>query len=128
LRPLERSGVIQWWDETQVKPGQNLQEELQAALQSARIAVLMISADLLASEAILNNHLPPLLKAAESQGTRVIPVILSPSLFEKSELSVFQPVNPVKQPLCDMDKNEREEVFVKLANTIAEALQEGQKV
>ena len=52
----------------------------------------------LASDFIGGNVLPPLLAAAEADGAVIIPVILSPSLFEQTDLAQFQAVNPSNQP------------------------------
>jgi peptidoglycan hydrolase-like protein with peptidoglycan-binding domain len=78
LAPLERSGLISLWDDTKILPGKKWREEIAAAIRSAKAAVLLISADFIASEFIANNELPPLLETAEKEKIVILPVNISP--------------------------------------------------
>lgn len=122
LRPLERTGKIEVWDDTRITPGTRWRQEIKEALDSAKVAVLLVSADFLASDFIAENELPPLLKAAEKEGTIILPVILSPSVFNDISLAQFQSVNAPSKPLLDMTKAQQEEVFVRIAQAIERAL------
>jgi hypothetical protein len=119
LRPLERAGALNLWSDTKLRAGDRWRDEIRKAIGAARVAVLLISADFLASEFIVSNELPPLLKAAETEGARIIPVILKPSRFIRDEsLSVFQSLNDPKRPVIVMNEAEREELYAKLAELI----------
>lgn len=119
LRPVERSGAINLWSDTKIRAGDRWREEIRKALDQARVAVLLISADFLASEFIANNELPPLLVAAEAEGTRIIPVIVKPSRFVRDDrLSRFQALNDPKLPVIRMSEAEREELYAKLAEIV----------
>ena len=123
LKPLEREGIVDIWDDTKIQAGALWKEEIKRALDSARIALLLISANFLASDFILDNELPPLLAAAEKGGTIILPLIISPSRFAKTEsISRFQAVNHPTEPLTSMSRNEQEELFVKVTQDIEAAL------
>lgn len=123
LKPLERQGAVTRWDDTLISPGSKWRDEIQTAITAAKVAILLISADFLASDFITTNELPPLLEAAEREGAVILPVILSPCRFGQTEtLSQFQAVNPPSEPLVSMRKNRRESVMVKVANAVATAL------
>ena len=76
LRPLERDGLIERWDDTRLRAGDGWHDEIRSAIASARVVVLLISADFLASDFIEREELPPLLAQAKQQGARIIPVII----------------------------------------------------
>ncbi|HYR10634.1 MAG TPA: toll/interleukin-1 receptor domain-containing protein, partial [Longimicrobium sp.] len=102
LKPLQREG-IEVWDDTRLKAGEQWREEIREALAKTKVAVLLISADFLASDFIVTNELPPLLKAAEEDGATILPVIISPCRFTReASLSRFQAVNDPAKPLLRM--------------------------
>jgi predicted ATPase len=123
LRPLEREHTIQIWDDTKIAPGASWREEIERAVEAAKVAVLLVSADFLASDFIAGEELPPLLSAAREEGAVILPVILSPSRFMKTKgLAHLQCVNSPSAPLIDMTRGEQEAVFVKVAECIEAAL------
>jgi len=121
LKPLVRSGIIDLWDDTRIKTGGDWRKEIEMALDFAKGAILLISADFLASDFIVNSELPPLLVRAEQHGCRIVPVIVGHCLFDDMrELKRFQAVNPPSNPLEAMPKHEQEEVLVKVARSFLE--------
>lgn len=122
LKLLERHAGIEQWDDTKIKPGTQWREEIQSALERAKVAVLLVSADFLTSDFIVTNELPPLLKAAQEHGTLILALIVRPCRFEKTELARFQAVNPPSRPLSALSSSRREEWYVKLSGLIEDAL------
>src|SRR5687767_3885641 len=107
LKPLEREGRIAVWDDTQIKAGEKWRSAIENSLASARAAVLLVSADFLASDFVAANELPPLLAAAEKHGCVILPLIVKPCRFTNTEgLKEFQAVNPPSRPLIKMSENE----------------------
>ena len=120
--PFERDGKILRWDDTMIAPGAKWQQDISRALASAKVAVLLVSAEFLASDFIVNQELPHLLSAAENDGVVVV-LILSPCAFDTiDDLSQFQSVNPPTQPLAALSRNKREQVLANLAKTVSTAL------
>jgi hypothetical protein len=101
LKPLMRDHQINIWDDTRIVPGAKWHDEIQNALQSAKVAVLLISPDFLASDFIVNEELPALLHAAEQDGAVILPVVLRHSLFFTTKLANFQAVNNPNKPLSE---------------------------
>lgn len=119
LKPLERSGAIDAWVDTRLKAGDRWKEAIELALNSASIAILLISADFLASDFIVDNELPPLLAKAQVNGTRILPILVAPSRFlRETSLNVYQAVNLPSEPLSLMGHDEREVVYDKVAQEI----------
>lgn len=120
LAPLERNGNLKLWDDQRIAPGTRWREEIAAGIQAAKIAILLISANFLASEFIAENELPPLLNAAAKGGTAILPVIISPCVLGK--LADYQTVNPLSKPLVDLGRGDRDRVWVKVVEAITAAL------
>lgn len=123
LAPLDRKGLIEVWDDSKIDAGAQWRHEIEAALTRAKAAVLLISADFLASDFIHSDELPPLLKAAEEGGTVIIAIIVSPCRIMQAEaLSKLKFVNAPTEPLTALAWNAQEEIFLRASLAIEEAL------
>ncbi len=122
LAQYVRMGVVDFWDDTNIVAGSEWHEEIKKALHHAKVAVLLISADFLASDFIATNELPPLLAAAKQEGTIILPVILRPCVFKDTELAQFQTINAPSTPLSKMTRGKREEVWTKVAEVVKNTL------
>lgn len=122
LAPYTREHKVDVWDDTRITLGARWKEDIKQAMNSAKVAILLVSADFMASEFIAHDELPPLLEAAEQEGTLIVPVILSPSSFPSSKLARYQSLNPPSDPLIDMPSGKQEAIWAKLAKYVADAL------
>jgi len=123
LRPLERMGIVDIFDDTKIEIGTPWRGQIETALESAKFAILLVSADFLASDFIHENELPPLLSAAESDGAMILPIIVSPCAFEQTEgLAQFQAANSPSNPLISVTKSEQEAVLARVANAVRGAV------
>ena len=123
LKPLTKKGLIDVWVDTKIKTGDQWEKEIEKALTESSIIILLISADFMASDFIVDNELPPLLSKAEVQGTKILPVIISPCRFSREKsLSRFQAANSPNEPLSAMSEDEREIIYDKLASEIEQSL------
>lgn len=112
------------WDDTRINTGKNWKVEIEKALNSSKIAILIISTSFLASDFIQNNELPPLLKNAKEKGTIIMPLIVGHCRFTKDKnLNVFQAANDPSKPLNSLKKHEQEEILLKLSNEIADIIE-----
>lgn len=112
LKPFERAGRIKRWDDTEIKAGQKWKPEIEKAIQSAKVAILLISPDFLASDFVANDELPPLLAAAEKEGAVIISLIIKHSGYQNIEnIARYQAFNPPEKPLDGMSSARRNKVF-----------------
>jgi hypothetical protein len=121
LKPLTRLHKIEIWDDTKIQAGSKWQDNIQEAMDGALVAVLMISANYLASDFVVNDELPHLLKAAEVEGATILLLILSPCGFKNETLYRFQAVNNPDEPLINVSEGEQEAVFARVAESIEAA-------
>jgi TIR domain len=123
MQPLVRDARIELWDDTKIAAGSDWRREIEDALASSKVAVLLVSGTFLASEFIANEELPQLLQAAHDDGAVIIPVIVSPSQFENiPSLARFQAVNALNKPLVKMKRWEWEDLLVKTVTAVVQAL------
>jgi formylglycine-generating enzyme required for sulfatase activity len=122
IRPLVRSHGLRLWDDSQIPPGAKWREEIETALAAAKVALLLVSSDFLASEFVTNSELPQLLAAAEEEGLRILWVPLRPSLVRRTPIDAYQGLLDPGRPLARMDPVEQEEALVEIALAIEKAL------
>lgn len=121
LKPLDKKGKIEIWDDKKIKAGEKWKEEIEKALKRSKAAIFLISADFLASDFIVENELPPLLLKAKNEGLRIIPIIVKPCGYLRDpNLKSFQAINDPEKPLSSLNENDREVVFDKVTKEIEE--------
>jgi hypothetical protein len=118
LKPIEREGIIDLWDDTKIAAGMHWKEAIMDALATASVVILLISADFLASDFIAEHELPKLLERAQTGGTTIIPVVLSHCLFSSTGLGAFQAMNAPDQPVSSMERTGQEQIFMMIAQKI----------
>jgi hypothetical protein len=126
LKPLEREGLIEVWVDTRLRAGDRWRKEIEKALSRATVAILLVSADFLASDFITNNELPPILRKAEDRGTKIIPLILKPCRFTRDgNLRQFQAMNAPEKSLIMLSEGEQEVFYDRIAAEVERHLQRG---
>jgi CHASE2 domain-containing sensor protein len=86
LRLLERRGVIKAWHDRNITAGEEWKSAIDSHLESAKIILLLISADFLDSDYCYDIELKRALERHESKEACVIPVILRPVDWRGSDL------------------------------------------
>lgn len=109
------------WDDRQIAAGSTWARDINEVIAKCDAALLLISTDFLTSDFILIKEVPPLLERRQTQGIRVIPVILSPCQWERIEW--LKPINAWPkggQPLSGMSEHEIETALSDLAGEVAD--------
>ncbi len=122
LRPLERQGNIKIWDDSAIEAGKKWEQEIQAALNSARVAVFLVSPSFIASDFIVKNEIPPLLEAADRNRVKVLWIHVSASSYDEIALDPIQAAHDIAQPLDSLTPAQQNEVFVKIYKEIKKAI------
>ena len=98
-------------------------ENIKQNLETTKVAVLLISADFLASDFIKQHELRAIFDAMEQQRATIIPVLVSDcSLKNYPSLSDLQFVNKLEKPLNSLSAAEQETYLKILTETVDEAL------
>jgi TIR domain len=95
LSPLARAQIAEPWSDRNIGYGRWF-DKLVKAIESARVAVLLVSKSFLASDFINKEEIPRLLAQEQQKGTIILPVIVTPSWFEHIDsLAQFQSEEPL---------------------------------
>ena len=125
IKPLEQRYGLERWDDSRIQAGGLWRQEIEQALANASVALLLVSADFLASDFVTRSELPPLFRAAKQKGLRILWVPLRPSLWKHiPEIEQYQAVIPPGRTLAEMAEVEQERAFVQIAELILSTFQE----
>ncbi len=90
-------------------------------MNSARLAVLLVSQNFLASKFIPEEELTPILQSVENEGVSILWIAVSESTYEETGIEKFQAVNDPKKPLDTLPSQELnkelKEIFKKIKET-----------
>jgi hypothetical protein len=76
LQVLGVEGLFEVWDDRRIAAGASWRQEIDAAVDQAQVAVLLISQDFLTSRFVRDVEVPRLLDRRARQGMRIVPVIV----------------------------------------------------
>lgn len=119
LKPLVRNGSVNVWDDTNIQPGSLWKEEITNALDRAKVAVLLVGPDFLASDFIVEDELPELLDNAD---VSVLWVALSACLYKETEIAKYQAINNPSKPLDRLSEAEQNDVLVRICEQIKQEI------
>jgi hypothetical protein len=119
LKPLVHGELITLWDDTSILPGTNWFDEINKAISSCRVAVLLVSQDFLASEFINEEEFPELLRRRD-QGMGFFWVPLQETLWKFTALRDIQSAWDPGEPLAGLDAAAQAAALVDIATKLAD--------
>lgn len=94
LGVIQSEEHIEIWDDRRIEAGFDWYPEIQKAIDTSSIAILLISADFLTSNFIRSEEVPRLLERREKEGLRIFPVIVKPCAWQHVQWLVRMLVRP----------------------------------
>jgi hypothetical protein len=123
LVPFEREYRVVAWDDRHIQPGQQWRTEIAEVLGRAKVAVMLVTANFLASRFITEVELPGLLRAAETAGLRIVWISVSANAFELADFARYQAANDPSKPLDTITAPKRRVAWAQIARTIFNSFQ-----
>jgi hypothetical protein len=124
LKPYLREGSIISWSDKEIKPGSKWFGEIKTALTDAKVAILLVTPEFLASDFIDVEELGALLK----QRIKILWVPVRASSYKKTALKDYQAVLDPNKPLANMKVAERAQAWVTICEKIEEAVNPRRKL
>jgi Leucine-rich repeat (LRR) protein len=121
LKPLIRMRKISLWADNAIQAGAKWKTEIEQALASAKVALLLVTPSFLASDFIAEHELPPLLRAAKTEGLTILWVAVSHSMYKETEVANYQAANEPARPLDSLSHSEQNRALVNICEQVIEA-------
>jgi internalin A len=115
---MTRKQAIDVWADTRIKTGDQWKDEITKALSRAKVAVLLVSRDFLASDFIADEEIPPILAAAKDEGLKIVWVPVGASLYEETPIMHYQAAHDPRKPLKGLSEADADEALVAIAKEI----------
>jgi hypothetical protein len=124
LQGLVQSSDFEVWDDMKIAAGDNWRKEIERAINHTRVAVLVLTADFIASPFIREAELPPLLEAADAEGATILCIYGSDVHLSgiAGRLKQYQFVNKPEMPLQGLTIAECESVYRDLTIAVERAI------
>lgn len=122
LKPLERVNLIELWDDTQIRAGDEWLKSIERELAAARVALLLVSDDFVASDFIMDHELVTILGLVETRGVTPLWLALTHAPFETLGIAKFQALNDPQHPLEEFEGSARKAEFKKIYLKIEEVV------
>jgi len=126
LKMLEQAGLdIVVWEDRAIDGGARWYTELKEAMDSAVVAICLISADYLASDFCIKEEIPYLLKRRENDGMVLLPILVRPCLWEAFHwLRDTQMLPRDGMSIAEDYKGREDNAFLEIAITICDLFPE----
>jgi hypothetical protein len=121
LKPLLRGREPLVWDDSRIQAGDQWRPEIDAALKSAKVAVLLVSKNFLASDFIDKNELPPILAASQDR-MRILWALLDACNWDVSPVAKYDAAYKPLERLDGLDEPDQEEILQKISRLIVAQL------
>ncbi len=126
---LQNQGLLQTWTDRDIGAGDEWFEEIRNAMNAARVAVVLISADSLTSKFILHTEVPHFLERRTREGMTVFPVLCKDCLWQEIPwLARLQARPRDGRALASFRGNKLDSELAKIAKEILEIVRNGAPV
>jgi hypothetical protein len=121
LKLMQRQKLIDAWHDRQILPGQEWAGEIDEALQDARVILLLVSANFLASDYCYDKEMLRALERYEQKEAIVIPIILSACDWHSAPFGKLQGLPKDAKPIKSW--NDRDEAWTDVARGIRRVIE-----
>lgn len=118
LRPLVRDGRITTWSDQDISASNKWRDEIDRALRMCRAGLLLVSSEFLASDFIMEQELPYLLRARQAGRARIVIAVIGECFWNKTPLREIQAAHDAGQPLDGLSPSKRKAAIKSICETL----------
>jgi predicted acylesterase/phospholipase RssA len=123
LQPYVDKGAFSVWVDTQIKPGDQWDEKIKQALDSTKVALMLVTPNFLKSNYILKKELKYFLKASQENGLIIFWVAVENVPYEETHLAPYQSANTdPEKALDDYAENEIGNEIIRICRKLKAAV------
>jgi hypothetical protein len=116
LDAADSRGLVEYWSDKKITKGSNWKKEIKCLIKEAKVFVMFISPEYIASP-FCSNVESPLIKVAKKNSRLIIPILVKPvGLNTIKELSEYQFINNVA--LHSLPPRQQEQLIIEVAELI----------
>ncbi len=124
LIPLQRRGLIKVWNDTDISPGREWEEEIKKHLRTAQIILLLVSPDFIASDYCYSNQMRQAMERHECGEACVIPVILRHAIWHQTPFGKLEALPAGAKPVTGSSWRNRNVAFHNVAEGVRKTVEE----
>ena len=113
---------VSYWDDTNIEPGDDWFTEIGTALESAKVAVLLVSKTFLTSKFIGKHEVPVIRDAFNAGELKIFWIPIGFSGYKNTWLVDYQAAHNPDEPLAKMASWERDKILVEVCEQIHQVL------
>jgi internalin A len=113
---------LELWTDTRIREGAMWLDEIRKAMATCRVAVLLVSAEYLASEFIRKEELPEIMRAVDQGQVHLVWLYLSPAPYEVTVLRQYQAAHDLSTALESLAKVQKRQILKDIAFKIKSAV------
>jgi predicted acylesterase/phospholipase RssA len=119
LKPFVRNQSFKVWADEQIQVGELWQKEIDQALASTKVAVLLVTEDFLASDYINDVELKHFIEQSKKRHVVIFWIAVTATNFEETPLKDIQCANDPSQPLASFaNEYEQDKAIVEICRKI----------
>lgn len=122
LKLLERQGIITAWYDREITAGTEWSGQIDEHLESAKIILLLVSVDFIASDYCYDVELKRAMERHEAREARVIPIILREVSWKRAPFGKLQALPKNAKAVTNWEN--RDQAFADIASGIDRAVEE----
>ncbi len=116
LSGLRNSGFINDWNDRQILPGQEWDDQIKGNLEAADIIIFLVSSDFMASNYINDNEIANSMQRHANGEVLIVPVVIRPCDLPSLSISKFQALPKNAQPISTWPNED--EAFLDVVNQL----------